>query len=202
MITEEEMAVVRDLFNVDVEIRVDRENEMGGPVLTSTPAPCSICVASRQEAEQEDRLRYKDRVVHVRRISPDEKLPEHDLHADPEYGCSSPVMGEAPPPSRRSHRRPKVRGEREFLVSSDMKLKDFKVKLMEAFKVATYDQNLMVNGVYLTENEASLGQLKVLPGSLIFLRADEPTHIAPYHAEEATSRHEEQGFKGTGLLSN
>ena len=57
MITEEEMAVVRDLFNVDVEIRVDRENEMGGPVLTSTPAPCSICVASRQEAEQEDRLR-------------------------------------------------------------------------------------------------------------------------------------------------
>ena len=90
---------------------------------------------------------------------------------------------------------------------------------MEAFKVATYDQNLMVNGVYLTENESSLGQLKVLPGSLIFLRvsylilpvgemkqissqADEPTHIAPYHAEEATSRHEEQGFKGTGLLSN
>ena len=72
----------------------------------------------------------------MRRISPDEKVPEHDLHADPEY-CSSPgfynhctlyvvvlcaikmdlirhwqfllVMGEAPPPSRRSHRRPKVR---------------------------------------------------------------------------------------------
>ena len=44
------------------------------------------------------------------------------------------------------------------------------VQLMEAFKVATYDQNLMVNGVYLTENESSLGQLKVLPGSLIFLR--------------------------------
>ena len=85
-------------------------------------------------------------------------------------------MGEAPPPSRRSHRRPKVRliteekanevtfhglvklcmdwccsedlfvnscvedhnnlnwtqvrGEREFLVHSDMKLKDFKVKVI------------------------------------------------------------------------
>ena len=58
MITEEEMAIVRDIFNVDVEIRVDRENEMGGPVLTSTPAPCSICVASRQETEQEERLRF------------------------------------------------------------------------------------------------------------------------------------------------
>ena len=95
-----------------------------------------------------------------------------------------------------------MRGEREFLVSSDMKLKDFKVKvcatfaracgprkdnlktsfsqLMEAFKVATYDQNLMVNGVYLTENEASLGQLKVLPGSLIFLRVSvkDPTILS------------------------
>ena len=92
---------------------------------------------------------------------------------------------------------------------------------MEVFKVAPYDQNLMVNGEYLTETLMTLGQLKVLPGSLIFLRvsrrrkqevvksrtylllkADEPTHIAPYHAEEATSQHEEQGFKGTGLLSN
>ena len=41
---------------------------------------------------------------------------------------------------------------------------------MEVFKVAPFDQNLMVNGVYLTDNHLTLGQLKVLPGSLIFLR--------------------------------
>lgn len=41
---------------------------------------------------------------------------------------------------------------------------------MEIFKVAPFDQNLMVNGEYLTENHLTLGQLKVLPGSLIFLR--------------------------------
>ena len=41
---------------------------------------------------------------------------------------------------------------------------------METFKVAPYDQNLMVNGEYLTENHLTLGQLKVLPSSLIFLR--------------------------------
>ena len=86
-----------------------------------------------------------------------------------------------------------MRGEREFLVSSDMKLKDFKVKVrcVTCSSCGTDVQvdhsdfalvadggvqscyirpNLMVNGVYLTENEASLGQLKVLPGSLIFLR--------------------------------
>ena len=43
-------------------------------------------------------------------------------------------------------------------------------QLMEIFKVAPFDQNLMVNGEYLTENHLTLGQLKVLPGSLIFLR--------------------------------
>ena len=138
-------------------------------------------------------------------------------------------MGEAPTPSRRSHRRPKVQkfiqtawpkchltipehlfcwfenmnivikmdsgagGERVpgFFwyeverLQSEGKISNLQYmcnttwliqpkilfsQLMEAFKVATYDQNLMVNGVYLTENEASLGQLKVLPGSLIFLR--------------------------------
>jgi hypothetical protein len=77
------------MFTIDVEIRVDRENGPGGPELTASPAPCGLCVASRQEAEQEDRLRYRDTVVFVRRISPDEKLPDADSHTDPEY-CSSP----------------------------------------------------------------------------------------------------------------
>ena len=55
MVTEEEMVTIRDMFNVDVEIVVDRENTATGPELTVTPAPCHICVASRQEAEREDR---------------------------------------------------------------------------------------------------------------------------------------------------
>ena len=91
---------------------------------------------------------------------------------------------------------------------------------MEVFKVAPYDQNLMVNGEFLTENHLSLGQLKVLPGSLIFLRviifrlfiqtvlhnllqADEPASCAPSPSEDYVGQnHPEQGFKGTGLLSS
>ena len=89
--------------------------------------------------------------------------------------------------------------------------------------MAPYDQNLMVNGEYLTENHLSLGQLKVLPGSLIFLRvkiahhdgqncqelkffflfqADEPASCAPSPSEDYAGHHPEQGFKGTGLLSS
>ena len=88
MITEEEWVTVQDMFTVDVEIRVGRENLSSGPVLTSFPAPCTICVASRQEAEQEDRLKYTNSRVFVRRISPDEKIPV-ESHEDPEY-CDSP----------------------------------------------------------------------------------------------------------------
>ena len=40
---------------------------------------------------------------------------------------------------------------------------------MEVFKVAPYDQNLMVNGEFLTENHLSLGQLKVLPVRLSYI---------------------------------
>ena len=88
---------------------------------------------------------------------------------------------------------------------------------MEIFKVAPFDQNLMVNGEYLTENHLTLGQLKVLPGSLIFLRvsiilkheqsiyfflkADEPANSAPSPSEEYVGQVQETGFKGTGLLS-
>ena len=83
--------------------------------------------------------------------------------------------------------------------------------------MAPFDQNLMVNGEYLTENHLTLGQLKVLPGSLIFLRvsiiikhkyklcfclkADEPANSAPSPSEEYVGQVQETGFKGTGLLS-
>ena len=57
------------------------------------------------------------------------------------------------------------------------KVTTFSLQLMEVFKVAPFDQNLMVNGVYLTDNHLTLGQLKVLPGSLIFLRVGLNMHI-------------------------
>ncbi|TRY79895.1 hypothetical protein TCAL_10043 [Tigriopus californicus] len=103
---------------------------------------------------------------------------------------------------RRSHRRQKVRGEKEFIVSSSMLLRDFKIKIMESFKVAPFDQNLCVNGVYLEDSTKTLGELKVLPKSLIYLRPDEPSTNGPIDMDECWSmQHPEEGFKGTGLLS-
>ena len=41
---------------------------------------------------------------------------------------------------------------------------------MDVFKVATIDQNLFLSGEKLLDNTQSLGQLRVLPGSAIFLK--------------------------------
>lgn len=101
---------------------------------------------------------------------------------------------------RRSNRRQKVRGEREFTVSSTTLLRDLKVKIMEAFKVAPFDQNLCLNGQYLTDSSKTLGELRVLPKSLIYLRADEPNPVQVEPDDGWAMQHPEEGFKGTGLL--
>jgi hypothetical protein len=69
---------------------------------------------------------------------------------------------------------------------------------MEAFKVAPYDQNLCLNGLYLTDSSMTLGQLRVLPKSLIYLRADEPNPSAAVIEPDDgwAMQHPEEGFKG------
>merc|ERR1711981_105782 len=111
---------------------------------------------------------------------------------------------------RRSNRRQKVRGEKEYIVDSNMLLRDLKVKIMETYKVAPFDQNLWVHGKFLTDPTQTLGQLRILPKSLIYLRADEPNLpgiTSTGRIEEDTSwvvpQHgPEEGFKGTGLMSS
>ena len=75
---------------------------------------------------------------------------------------------------------------------------------METYKVAPFDQNLWVHGKYLTDPTKTLGQLRILPKSLIYLRADEPNLpgiTSTGRIEEDTSwvvpQHDpEEGFKG------
>ena len=111
---------------------------------------------------------------------------------------------------RRSNRRQKVRGEKEYFVDSSMLLRDLKVKIMETYKVAPFDQNLWVHGKYLTDPMKTLGQLQILPKSLIYLRADEPNLPGTancLNAVEDTSwvvpQHDPQeGFKGRYIGSH
>lgn len=228
---EEEWENIKKHFNVDHEISVKRnrnivngggEGGSGELVLQSVPQVCNECVRRRYEQEEQDKLVYKDVVVFVRRLAGGEKFPDIDVRGDPDFnGIESDCNGLNNHSSsnkkiklnngngvvlngnvRRSNRRQKVRGEREFTVSSDMLLRDFKVKVMEAFKVPPFDQNLCLNGLYLTESSQTLGELRVLPRSLIYLRADEPSGATTIEPDEGWAGHQtEEGFKGTGLLS-
>ncbi|XP_014778290.1 ubiquitin carboxyl-terminal hydrolase 48 [Octopus bimaculoides] len=103
---------------------------------------------------------------------------------------------------RRSHRHRRMRGEKEVVVSSTDTLRDLKLQIMKLFSVPPFDQNLHFNGTCLLDETATLGQLRISPGCLIFLKADEPSED-PMVVEEilTTSNYGEEGFKGTGLLS-
>ena len=76
---------------------------------------------------------------------------------------------------------------------------------METYKVAPFDQNLWVRGKFLTDPTQTLGQLRIFPKSLIYLRADEPNlpgSNSEKNLDEDTSwvvpQHDPQeGFKGT-----
>ena len=47
MVSQEEWDIVRELFTVDVEIKVERKNGLNGPDLSISPPPCHLCYDSR-----------------------------------------------------------------------------------------------------------------------------------------------------------
>lgn len=103
---------------------------------------------------------------------------------------------------RRSHRHRRMRGEKEVMVSSTHTLRDLKLQIMKIFSVPPFDQNLHFNGSCLVDETATLGQLKIFPGCIIFLKADEPPQDAMVVEDMlSVSDYGEEGFKGTGLLS-
>uniref|UniRef100_A0A8C5PKN7 Ubiquitin carboxyl-terminal hydrolase 48 n=1 Tax=Leptobrachium leishanense TaxID=445787 RepID=A0A8C5PKN7_9ANUR len=75
---------------------------------------------------------------------------------------------------RRSTRHRKVRGEKALLVSANQTLKELKIQIMHAFSVAPFDQNLSLEGKVLNDDAATLGELGIIPESVIVLKADEP----------------------------
>lgn len=126
---------------------------------------------------------------------------------------------------RRSNRRQKVRGEKQITVSSDMLLRDLKVKarcmdvcrqryvlccilprlsscgfqIMELFKVAPFDQNLRLGQTILQDSAKTLAELKVHPYSTIYLKADElqaRNGQTGEHEDSWGPGDPEEGFKG------
>ena len=48
-VSQEEWTVIKELFTVDVEIKVERVTGVSGSELNISPSPCTICMTSRLE---------------------------------------------------------------------------------------------------------------------------------------------------------
>ena len=158
MVSEDEWKELSRMFEVDREIVVLRHKE-GPEVLTTEPKVCQTCVQEMARIEEEEKLNYCNEPVYVRRLMGSELPPDvaddPDFESSSSFveanGNGEPQIKRQKPnassgggggggggkaatiPSeliRRSNRRQKVRGEREFFVNSDMLLRDFKVQVI------------------------------------------------------------------------
>ena len=142
MISEDEWTVMKSNFTADKEISVSRNKNDKSEFFSTEPPVCDECLEKRCQEEEELQLDYKNVTVYIRRLTSGERPPEQDP-SDPDFDSFSSagkrfktnnghfIQSSSPCSDfvRRSNRRQKVRGERELTISSDMLLRDLKVKV-------------------------------------------------------------------------
>ncbi|XP_043234939.1 ubiquitin carboxyl-terminal hydrolase 48-like [Amphibalanus amphitrite] len=169
----------------------------GDPTLATHPAPCEECIQSRRTEEQQRQLQYASTKIFIRKVDSLEDEME-------ELASKRPRLEGAPEPVRRSSRPRRAPGSKPLSVASTDTLRDLKVQIMKAFKVAPYDQHLMFNGVPLLDGLSTLGHLGIVPGSTLLLKVDEASESVDLTSSEdlTAAANPEMGFKGTGLVSS
>lgn len=216
-VTEKEWQTLKTFYSADGEITVNKE-------MVTNPPLCDSCYASRLEHEQKESLRYDKAKIFIRLVSSSQtteesewitpamtskrpRLTESTLAAPCQTSIAGngPLAGTLPAQSgvdiRRSTRIRKVRGEKEAVVSSDLTLRQLKLKIMELFSVPPFDQHLSTAcGRELVDNESTLHDLGIYPRSVLLLKVDEPSSDANIFDDYIKNSEPEAGFKGTELL--
>ena len=208
--------------------------------LVSTPEVCYECLQLRLENEEKARLVYQRKHIFVKKVSEasqesveaasstnandeDHKGPFEDdfakalMNGEPAHKKKkvSEILESAAGVLRRSSRKQKPRdgleNQHRFTVDSTMLLRDLRTAIMDAFKVATFDQALTLGGVALNGNKKTLGELKVSPGAVVILtenvgqngeNGDESGESNGSHnGTGGAVNNREEGFQGTGLIS-
>ncbi|XP_048741097.1 ubiquitin carboxyl-terminal hydrolase 48-like [Ostrea edulis] len=205
-------------FVMDFEVSVVKyEEEDGSDHMITLPEVCEECVQERMNMIEMAKYVYKDATVFIRKAVKDKQgdtsseTTKQD-YPDPDFCTNDRRKSESEEPPekmqkldgngvRKSQRHRKVRGEKEVKVSSDQTLRDLKLQLMKLFSVPPFDQNLSISGVSLVDDKATLGNLRIAPGDIIMLQADEPVEDPGVLQDLMNvSGVPEAGFKGTGLL--
>ena len=219
-----EWQTIQKYYTVDSEILLVSVPVEDRKETLIIPKVCDGCLISRLNEEENEIYDYKNVKIYVRKTEKKGKSnqdADDSRSDDPDFtnkpasvekkrkSCSD-MQAENPPEKvpktsesatiiRKSQRHRKQRGEKELIVSSSHTLKDLKLQIMKEYSVPPFDQNLTMSGIALTDTEATLKDLKVPPGAVIDLVADEPQEDASFLEE--MSQVAESGFKGTNLLS-
>ena len=162
--------------------------------LKFNPDLCTDCMQDLAHTKKEKMRTYTDADIYVVKSTKTvvEILEESNT-------CISPTTGRRSNRSRRC-----VRGEKRLSnVSSAMTLKQLKLRIMNLFSVPPFDQNLWLNGIFLTDDNATLGSLNVVPESIITLVEDVPDpNEMPYIYDAVKPSEPEVGFIGTSLIGH
>ena len=226
-VTEHEWNQLKEIFPVDSEISIMCVSENERKEIFIFPQVCDGCLQNRLNLEEKEIFDYENEIVYIQKNVKNDKSNKRtdaatDSNNDPDFNAGSarkrsisddPTNSEPPEKLkkvtdaghivRKSQRHRRVRGEKEVTVSSNQTLKDLKIQIMKLFSVPPFDQNLYVNGILLSDNGLTLGELKVAPGAVINLIADEAEEDNTTFLDDI-SKHSgmpESGFKGTNLLS-
>ncbi|XP_076472507.1 ubiquitin carboxyl-terminal hydrolase 48-like [Babylonia areolata] len=211
LVWDREWKQLREYYTCDVPIEVWVTHTEGQQLsLLTIPEVCAGCVAQRLQTEEENQFHFEDATIFVRKaVEPvataTADVPASKYEEDPDFMETKVKRQRLEEGSlRKSQRHRKQRGEKEIKVSSHMTLKEFKTKVMNQFSIATFDQNLTVDGRPVTSSEATLGQLRFYPGCVVIVKADEPNQdtVADMDIDNSSARKPEEGFKGTNLLSS
>ena len=167
--------------------------------LTVIPEVCFECVKKLADKEEEKLRVYKDADIYVTKSTKTVvEMLESSCHGVTENSLSPSSA------SRQSTRvRRRIRGGKKLSnISSEMTLKQLKVKLMDLFSVPPFDQNIWMDGKFLTDNSATIGSLNITPGCNLTLVEDTPDPNAMPFVFETNTPEPEVGFLGTSLLGN
>ncbi|XP_070561679.1 ubiquitin carboxyl-terminal hydrolase 48-like isoform X2 [Ptychodera flava] len=218
----QEWNALRLLFAYDCAIEITRVTEDDGKTKTfrCTPEICEECISQRISKEEKERKEYTDETIYIRKLTDTEKpnfalLEGLDDAADISDGS---IRDDADPDFtqdskgkktginqdkqiRRSSRHRRTRGEKQITVSASNTLKELKLKVMHVFSVAPFDQHLMFeSGRHILDDTATLGDLGVTPGEVLYLKVDLPCEDPLLMDDIIKACAPEEGFKGTGLL--
>ena len=163
--------------------------------VTISPALCCECIKGLAIEEQKKLQFYDDADIYVVK-STKTVIEMVEAVSRAEFSHSTNV--------RNIRSRRCARGEKRISnISSNFTLKQLKLKIMTLFSVPPFDQNLWLNGKFLSDDSATLGSLDIIPECTLTLVEDLPNpDDVPFICETSKSAEPEVGFLGTSLIGH